>query len=393
MIELDESQRAALDLVANTPIAIVTGGPGTGKTTLVRALLDRLEGQRVALAAPTGKAAKRMQEATGVEARTIHRLLGYSPIERGFYYGKEDPLPFDVVVVDEASMIDVELCAHLLEAVDPTCSRIVFVGDANQLPSVGPGAILRDLVNDSPVPCARLTEVHRAAAGSWMCSSAPRVLEGEPLDLEERDDFRFVAVGDEDAPLVPHELGNVLEDFADAQILVPQKTGKAGAEAINVAIQERFNPVRPGEKTWGKAPNELRPRDRVIHVRNNYDLGVFNGEVGNVESIDNEAGVMLVAYPDRAGCVEYSRSDSFDLRLAYALTIHKSQGSEWPWVVVVCHSTHSFMLTRQLLYTAITRGKSGVVLVGNQRGIDNALSKKSDATRNTALCERIRGEL
>lgn len=387
-ITLDPSQVAALELIVGEPLSIITGGPGTGKSTILREALQRLEkGTAVALCAPTGKAAKRMSEATGREAKTIHRLLGWNPVERAFYHCALNPLDVDIVFCDESSMVDTELFADLCDAIDKTRTRLVLVGDANQLPSVGPGSILADLVEGGLVPCARLTHVHRSAAESWICASAPLVLEGLELDLTERSDFQFVEV--ELGPNVPKTCGDVLENFEAAQILVPQKTGKAGAEAINTAVQERFNPARPGEAQWGKAPNLLRPRDRVIHVRNNYDLGVFNGEVGTVAEIDEAGGRLFVEYADRSMPVAYTKSDAFDLRLAYALTIHKSQGSEWPWVIVVVHNTHTFMLTRQLFYTAITRGKEGVIIVGNAAGIENALKSKRDSQRNTALNERI----
>ena len=390
MITLDESQRAALDLIVREPISIITGGPGTGKTTILEQALRELAGQRVALAAPTGKAAKRMHEATGRPAQTIHRLLKYSPETRSFFHGLDDPLEVDVVIVDEASMIDTSLFADLVEAIDERRTRLVLVGDANQLPSVGAGAVLRDLVTDSPVPCARLTQVHRSKAGSWICTTAPRVLAGEEINTDERDDFEFVDV--DVAANVPKFCGDVFERTG-AQVLVPQRTGKAGADAINAALQERFNPPRPGEATWGYPPNEVRPRDRVIHVKNDYDLGVFNGECGEVVSIDDAAGVLLVQYPDRNAPVSYSKADARNLRLSYALTIHKSQGSEWSWAIVVVHNTHAYMLTRQLMYTAITRGKEGVVIVGNEAGIAHALRSKRDSKRNTALCDRIRGDL
>lgn len=399
MIVLDESQAAALDMAMVEPVCIITGGPGTGKTTILQTLLERLGTINVGLCAPTGKAAKRMFEATKREAKTIHRTLGYMPGKGvdedgkpifGFWNSNaSNPLLFDVVIVDEASMVDVELFAKLLDAINPLRTRLVLVGDANQLPSVGPGSILADLVSSDLVPVARLTQVHRSAEGSWICNNAPRILAGEELDTTPREDFSFVE--SESAANVPKHCGDVLDEHVEAQILVPQRTGKAGAEAINIAMQKRFNPPRPNELQWGKDPEVLRPRDRVIHTKNNYELGVFNGEVGTI--VDVEAKRLLVNYYDRNAPVEYSREDANALKLAYALTIHKSQGSEWPWVVVVVHSTHTFMLTRQLVYTGITRGKKGIVIVGDAKGIERAAKSKRDTARNTALCDRIRGEL
>ena len=317
-IQYDASQLAAIDMVTTEPISIITGGPGTGKSTILFEVLRRLRaaGQSFALAAPTGKAAKRMSEATNVEAVTIHRLLGYNPEERGFYHGADNPLGFDVVILDEASMIDVALFSSLLDAIDETRTRLVLVGDANQLPSVGPGAILADLVKSDLIPCAQLTNVHRSAADSWICTTAPKVLAGESFDLTPLDDFRFI--GCDAAPNMPQHVGNAYAELG-AQILVPQKTGKAGADAINLALQARFNPPRAREQQWGYKDNFIRPRDPVIHTRNNYDLEVFNGECGVVLSIDAET--LVVEYPDKR--VNYSKSAARDLKLSYALTIHK----------------------------------------------------------------------
>lgn len=390
MFALDPSQKSAVRMAEREPICIITGGPGTGKTTIVKALLESVGAHTsVALCAPTGKAAKRMQEATGQDARTIHRLLAYNP-ESGFWFGTSEMLPHDLVIVDEASMIDVELFSHLLKAIDERRTRLVLVGDFNQLPSVGPGSILSDLVRSALVPVAMLTQVHRSAADSWVCSNAPRILEGKALSLSPVPSFRFIDVGDSAANVAKH-CGDELARCEGLAILSPQSTGHAGTKALNAALQQRFNPPRPGAQEWGYQQSKLRVGDSVIHTVNNYELGVFNGECGVIESITSKE--LQVGFPDKSYPIAYSRDDARALKLAYAMTIHKSQGSEWPWVAVVVHSTHSFMLTSQLLYTAVTRGKEGVVIVGNRKGIDVALKCKRDSKRNTALCDRIRGEL
>lgn len=388
-MKLDASQESALQLALREPISIITGGPGTGKTTIIRELLTRLRGKHTALCAPTGKAAKRMQEATGKEAKTIHRLLAYNPQE-GFWFGENEQLPYDVVIVDEVSMVDTELLSHLLKAIDERRTRLVLVGDFNQLPSVGPGAILSDLVKSELVPLARLNQVHRSAEGSWICNNAPRILEGQELLLMKRDGFQFVEV--DSAGNVGKFCGDLYRKDNGLQILTPQSTGHAGTGALNIEMQRRFNPPMPGMYEWKTGAGILRVNDKVIHTKNDYDLGVFNGECGVITRIDGTKA-LEVQYPDRQYPVEYSRDQTRALKLAYALTIHKSQGSEWPWVIVIVHSTHTFMLTRQLLYTAVTRGKEGVIIVGNRKGIDAALKCKRDSKRNTALCDRIRGEL
>lgn len=389
MLALDASQEDALQLALHEPICIITGGPGTGKTTIIKELLARMTGKLVGLCAPTGKAAKRMQEATSQEAKTIHRLLAYNPVD-GFWFGNSELLPYDVIVVDEVSMVDTELLSHLLKAIDERRTRLVLVGDFNQLPSVGPGAILYDLVRSALIPVAILTQVHRSKEGSWICNNAPRILDGQELLLVKRDGFRFVEV--ESAGNVPKFCGDLYDLDNALQILSPQSTGHAGTTALNTEMQRRFNPSHPDAHVWktGKE-GELRRADKVIHTINDYELGIFNGECGVIEHIG--AKRLLVQYPDKQYPVEYTREQARALKLAYALTIHKSQGSEWAWVIVIVHSTHTFMLTRQLLYTAVTRGKEGVIIVGNRKGIENALKCKRDSKRNTALCDRIRGEL
>lgn len=402
-ITLDPSQERAVELLCTAPVGVVTGGAGCGKTTCLRVALDRLDaaGVSYALAAPTGKAAKRISEATGRPASTIHRLLEYGPKGSGFTMGfarnATNPLDFDVVIVDEASMLDVELgealCDALREVGDDTPwvesdARIVFIGDAQQLPSVGPGRFLADLIVSGEIPVARLTQVHRAAAESWICTEAPKVLRGEWPDLTERHDFRFVETdAAEDAIAAILELAEKFAaDGTTAQVLTPQKNTALGTETLNRALQDTLNPLN-GRRVWDGA-SKLRVGDRVIQTRNDYTRFVFNGEIGEVVSFD--ALKLFVRFDDRV--VEYSKDASDALHLAYALTVHKYQGSEVPWAIVVAHGSHQFMQSRQLLYTALTRAKKGVVMVGNRKGVEAALKDASPSQRNTELAELIKAE-
>ena len=385
---LDPSQERAVELLRTASFGVVTGGPGTGKTTCLRVALDHMDRARetYALAAPTGKAAKRMSEATLRPAKTIHRLLAWKP--DGFCFNQHNPLTCNALIIDEASMLDVELAASLVEALEPR-TRLILVGDANQLPSVGPGRVLADLVESDIVPVARLTQVHRAAAKSWICRNAPRVLTGESLELETAQDFRFVEAE------TPEDVARAVVDvvttpeFASAQVLSPQRTTACGVEALNQRLQQRLNPERDQADQWSFDERVIRLRDRVIQTVNDYKLEVFNGEVGTVMSVTPT--VLQVNFGDR--CVAYSRSEAMNLRLAYALTVHRYQGSETPWAVCVVHSAHTHMLTRQLFYTAITRAKKGVVLIGNRQGLVRATSDKAPPKRNTMLVERLREQL
>lgn len=389
-MNLDDSQQAACELIRTAHIGVVTGGPGTGKTTTLRAALDMLDAaeQTYALAAPTGKAAKRMSEATGRQARTIHRLLKFHPAY-GWQHNAMNPLDVDLVVIDESSMLDVELAAVLFDAIAEG-TRCILVGDANQLPSVGPGRVLADLVESEAVPVARLTTVHRAAAESWVCRNAPRVLSGEPLELDSMHDFRFFEAGSpEDAARIVGDV--VARVVPGAQVLAPQHKGDCGVGALNSTLQAMLNPAN-GYEEWKIGDTVFRRGDRVIQTVNNYKIcsldgvpGVFNGEVGEVVSIGAEG--MCVDFGDRS--ISYNKMAATGLDLAYALTVHKSQGSEFGWVVVVAHSTHTYMLTRQLFYTAITRAKKGVVIVGDVKGLNAARSGKEPPKRNTSLVERM----
>lgn len=390
-LEQDDSQDRAVALICSARFALVTGGPGTGKTTCLRRALEQLADARVELAAPTGKAAKRMHEATGRDARTVHRLLEYKP-GYGFTRNRDNPLQCDLVVVDEASMVDIELAAALFAAVGES-TRIVLVGDADQLPPVGPGSPFADLVADTSIPCARLTQVHRSAAGSWVNRNAPRVLAGEALELGDTHDFRFARV---EAPidLLP-TVRKALEADRSLQALIPQRTGVAGIDAANEALQRVLNdvPLEEGARTLQRQHYTLRAGDRVIQTRNDYELKVFNGEIGDIVDINGDG--VLVEIPDGDGVrsVNFPHDKTQALELAYALTVHRSQGSEFDGVVCVVHSTHSFVLSRALLYTAITRTRGQVVIVGDDRGLSRALANEGKPKRNTTLVDRLHGEL
>jgi exodeoxyribonuclease V alpha subunit len=398
-IVLDASQVRAVDLVCSAPLGIVTGGPGTGKSTCLRYALDWLDAKRLRfeLAAPTGKAAKRVQETTGRPARTIHRLLEFSP-RHGWQRNAANPLDTDVVIIDESSMIDIELSSALTAAIDPDRTRLILIGDADQLPPVGPGRPFGDLVDSELVPTVRLQTLHRAALESWVCANAPRVLAGDMPDLTPHKDFMWIEVEDAAELLgqVRHMVVEHLPTYVglESQTLIPQRPGVAGIVAANRMLQDALNPreadapfIQRGED---ESRVELRVGDRVIQTRNNYDLGVFNGEVGEIGAI--AGGKVLVHLAGRES-VTYTLEQSTALQLAYALTVHRSQGSEFPWVVCVVHSTHSYILSRQLVYTAITRAKKGVVLIGDRAGLQRALSGAKPPKRNTAMIERIRGEL
>jgi exodeoxyribonuclease V alpha subunit len=343
-------------------------------------------GETYRLASPTGKAAKRMTETTGRPATTIHRLLEWRGV---FQRNARNPIEADVVIIDEVSMLDTPLACDLLDACGPK-TRIVFVGDSDQLPSVGPGRVLADLVESGEVPIARLTTVHRAAMESWVCRNAPKVLSGGPLELEDCNDFRFVecAEADDCAAGVERVL---IELKGAAQVLSPQRTTACGVKALNVRMQRVLNPASENKPEWvlgkGEDATTYRIGDRVIQTKNNYELEVFNGEVGQVVHFEAD-GLMAVDFGDRK--VQYTKQSAFELDLAYALTVHKSQGSEFPWAIVVVHSAHTYMLTRNLLYTGITRAKKGVIIVGNRAGLRAAIEAKDPPKRNTKLVERMR---
>ncbi len=396
-IELAARQREALAAALTEKVVVITGGPGTGKTTLIRGVVQILgkKDLQVALAAPTGRAAKRLSEATGHKARTIHRLLEFTPRTRGFSRNRENPIEADCLVIDEISMLDIELAAALLEAVPPDC-RLVLVGDADQLPSVGPGNVLADLIASDAMPVIRLDRVFRQAERSHIVDNAHRVNSGRmPLSNSNPDesDFFFVARDDAEeaaelaidfaARRIPERFG--LDPVWDIQVLSPMHRGVLGVTRLNERLQAQLTPAgRELTVGWRR----FRVGDKVMQIRNNYELDVFNGDLGQVETIDFEERELTVRFDDRLVVIPSDNLD--DIIPAYACTIHKSQGSEYPAVVIVLHHQHHIMLQRNLLYTAITRGRRLVVIVGSKRALGRAVHNATVRTRHTLLAERLR---
>ena len=397
-LELAPAQIQAVELVATSKVLVLTGGPGTGKTTVTRRILHLLEkgGLKVGLCSPTGRAAKRLSEASGREAKTIHRLLGFQPGERQFKKGYDDRLEVDALIVDEASMIDVVLMNALLRAL-PDHARLVLVGDIDQLPSVGPGNVLRDVIDSAQVPVVRLTQIFRQAQKSHIIRNAHRINSGEmPIVENHADaDFYFIQEGDPErvVELVEELCATRLPSYrgwdqrADIQVLSPMYRGETGALNLNQRLQQRLNPHGQAHR---HREAEFRVGDKVMQVKNNYDKGVFNGDIGTVERLDAEKQVLYVRFDYT---LEYDQVDLDQLTLAYAISIHRSQGSEFPVVVLPLTTQHYVMLQRNLLYTAITRAKQMIVIVGTPKALKLAIANDKVAQRYTTLKERLRGEV
>ncbi|MFC1975324.1 ATP-dependent RecD-like DNA helicase [Chloroflexota bacterium] len=398
-VELSDRQREAVKLALTRKVVVITGGPGTGKTTIIHSILTLLKeaGVRlIRLAAPTGRAAKRMAEVCGHEASTIHRLLGASGFSR-FEYGREKPLPVRVLIIDETSMVDIVLFNALLRAL-PAEAHLVIVGDADQLPSVGPGAVLYDLVQSGAIPVVRLDVIFRQAESSSIIFNAHRINRGQapllPQDVagDRRQDFFFFSASDQQeaaglvvdlvARRIPDKFGHAPEDI---QVLSPlRRRGEAGANGLNRRLQAILNPCGPEQRVGERV---LRVRDRIIQTRNDYTRRVFNGEIGVVAGIDSEKKQLTAFFDDRP--VEYSFDDLHDVDLAYALSVHKSQGSEYPVVVLPVLTQHYVMLRRNLLYTAITRAKEMVIIVGQRQAIQMAVSEGRREKRFSGLRRRL----
>ena len=418
-IKLSESQRSAVKAAVSNGVCVITGGPGTGKTTIINTIIDVLEGCGfdVALAAPTGRAAKRMSEASGREASTIHRLLEYnfSDDDSRMYFGRDhdDPLEQEVVIIDEMSMVDIMLMDALTDALAPN-TRLIMVGDADQLPSVGAGRVLGDIIDSEVVYTVKLTEIFRQAGESMIVVNAHRINEGSyPFLNEKGGDFFMLERNDEGAvletilSLCSNRLPAYYKDLdpiKDLQVLTPIRKGTVGIYTLNDSLQQRLNPPSDGRSERRFGNRTFRAGDKVMQIKNNYERewrslssvregrGVFNGDIGFIVDVDEENGLITVEY-DNDRYVDYDFSDAGEIELAYAMTVHKSQGSEFPVVIMPISAFPPMLANRNLLYTGVTRAKRGLVLVGSQRRLMAMVDNNRSDKRYTGLCAELRKSL
>jgi exodeoxyribonuclease V alpha subunit len=394
---LSPSQREAVATALHSKVTVITGGPGVGKTTIVTSILQILQAKKIAvlLCAPTGRAAKRLTETTGLEAKTIHRLLEFDPTSMGFVHGHTNPLRADLVVVDEVSMVDVVLMSQLLRAI-PDPAAVLLVGDVDQLPSVGPGTVLADIIASGRIPTVTLTEIFRQAATSQIIVNAHRMNQGQlPVMRDDGKSDFYVIRADSPEEIqakllrvvterIPQRFG--LHPIRDVQVLTPMNRGSLGARALNGVLQEALNPEATPRVTrfgWTYAPG-----DKVIQTVNNYEKDVFNGDIGRVNQVDVEEGQVEIDFDGRL--VSYDVGELDEVALAYAATVHKSQGSEYPVVVLPLATQHYPMLARNLLYTGVTRGKQLVVVIGQPRAVAIAVRNVRSVQRLTNLAARLR---
>lgn len=395
-IKLAETQKLAVQTALRSKLMILTGGPGTGKSTIINTIINLLDGKRILLSAPTGRAAKRMSEITHREAKTIHRLLEFSPQNGGFQKNEDSPLFADMIIVDESSMIDIYLMNSLLKAIPDNCS-VLFVGDVDQLPSVGTGNVLKDMIASNYIKTITLTEIFRQKGGSKIITNAHLVNRGMMPVLKNKDgeDFYYFN-GDEPEKIsagilklvkdiIPKKFG--MDPIKDIQILAPMRKGTIGISKLNETLQEALNDSRT---ILNRGFTKFKLNDKVMQIKNNYDKNVFNGDVGFICGHNKEEQQVLIDFEDRVVPYDYSEMD--EIVLSYAASIHKSQGSEYPCVIIPLHTTHYIMLKRNLLYTGITRAKKLMFLVGSSKAVNISVNNNDIAKRNTYLKEFIREE-
>ncbi|MFC1762340.1 ATP-dependent RecD-like DNA helicase, partial [Planctomycetota bacterium] len=399
-LQLAAQQQEAIRIAVQSKVMVITGGPGVGKTTLVNAIVKIMQAKklRVVLAAPTGRAAKRMMETTGLPSKTIHRLLEFDPATSGFKHDASKPLKGDVFIIDETSMMDLLLAHKLIQAI-PKQAALILVGDVDQLPSVGPGCVLRDIIDSGLIPVCRLTEVFRQAAQSAIITNAHKVNKGQiphfpqgKVKSPDQTDFYFVHAEEPEKAVslvinlvceaIPNRLG--FDRFNDIQVLSPMQRGLLGCRNLNTALQENLNAEGPSVDRYGWT---FRTGDKVMQTVNDYDKDVFNGDIGRIMGLDAVDQEVVVQFDGRKVTYDFNELD--ELILSYAVTVHKSQGSEYPVVVIPVHIQHYALLQRNLLYTAITRGRKLVVLVGTQKAVAIAVKRMDSRRRVTLLKERL----
>ena len=397
-IKLSASQLEAVKFALSNKVLVITGGPGVGKTTIVNSILKIIYAKfkKVMLCAPTGRAAKRLTESTGLEAKTIHRLLGTKPGQYGFNYNENNQLDCELLIVDEISMVDILIMNNLLKAI-PNNAALILVGDVDQLPSVGPGAVLADIIDSNAIPTIKLTEIFRQAATSQIIINAHKINQGQFPKLKydnQPTDFYFIEESDPEiiqqklltivANKLPHSFN--FNPLTDVQVLTPMNRGGLGANSLNVALKNALNPTKGAQiSKFGATYSE---GDKIIQTTNNYDKDVFNGDLGFINKIDLDEGNIIINFDGRM--IEYDFNELDEISLAYAITIHKSQGSEYPAVVIPITTQHFTLLERNLLYTGVTRGKKLVILIGQIKALAIAVKNKRARERLTKLAERIR---
>ncbi len=398
-IKLAPKQREAVLLSAKRKVLVITGGPGTGKTTIIKSMLNiyKLKGQKILLAAPTGRAAKRMEETTGYEAKTIHRLLEFSPQKGGFQRNNDYPLNANVVIIDEASMIDILLMYNLIKAI-PLEAKLILVGDVHQLPSVGPGNVLRDIINSNVIEVVTLTEIFRQSKESKIVLNAHRINRGNFPDIRHppagsTSDFYFIQSDEPEDVLkkicglckshIPQKFN--YDALKDIQVLTPMNKGVIGVANLNVELQKLLNPGKKNEVVHGS--KIFKVKDKVIQLENNYDKEVYNGDIGWITDIDREDREITINFDGKI--VKYDFMELDELSLAYAVSVHKSQGSEYPVVILPVMVQHFILLQRNLIYTGITRGKKMVVLLGTKKALAISINNNKPFERYTRLKERL----